>query len=376
MELTQHPFFRQATKAEIQALIQSIRIEEYEAGSFVFKQGTPSDNLFLILEGTVTFVQESSQKEPVTATDSIVTEGEFFGEIGIFTCEKRALGVVAKTHLKLARIPRNDLIQFIAQRKGCKDNVMLSVAVHLSATVNYYKEKLLEQERMAKVGSVIHTVIHDFKNPFSIINLGTELIMRERDDARTLKICKSIQEQIHHMTDMVNEISEFSEGRQDLQLSCFAFRDLIERFKKLNYPLFQNEKCRIQFDIEDVEIEAQSVKLLRMLQNLIVNAEQSLPEKGGSIWVTVRYSEDKKHIHIDIKDNGVGIPKQIHNTLFEPFVTHNKTKGTGMGLAIVKSIVDSHQGNITFKTEKGKGTCFSITLPTRQKRPTPLPLKV
>ena len=374
MELIEHPFFRHKTKLETKSLMESVILKEYEANNFVFKEGAPSESLFLILEGIVAFVRDSTQED--NCIDRVMTEGEFFGEIGLFTGEPRALGAIAKTYLKLAEIPRHELVQFITQGQEAKDNIMLSVALHLTATVDYYKEKLLEQEKMVKIGSVMHTIIHDFKNPFSIINIGTQLLMRDQDDPKVLKLCKSIQEQVHHMIEMVNEISEFSQGRQDLQLSNLSFRDLIERFKELNYPLLENDKYSIEFDIEDVEIEAESTKLLRMLQNLVVNAEQSLSEEGGNIRITVRYNEEKDKIQIMVEDNGEGIPEQIHDKLFEPFVTHSKTKGTGLGLAIVKSIVDSHQGKITFETEKNKRTCFIITLPTRQKGPTPFPLKV
>jgi signal transduction histidine kinase len=80
----------------------------------------------------------------------------------------------------------------------------------------------------------------------------------------------------------------------------------------------------------------------------------------------VRIREAGDDCEIVISDNGKGIPEQIRNTLFEPFVTFGKTRGTGLGTAIVKSIVEAHHGRIRFETVTDKGTSFFITLPKTQ----------
>jgi signal transduction histidine kinase len=100
---------------------------------------------------------------------------------------------------------------------------------------------------------------------------------------------------------------------------------------------------------------------MRALQNLVVNAVEALDGEGGEIRMTV--TTGKVGVTIAIQDNGPGIPPEIRETFFEAFVTHGKKRGTGLGTAIAKSIIDAHQGQIRFETKVGQGTTFFIQLP-------------
>jgi len=105
--------------------------------------------------------------------------------------------------------------------------------------------------------------------------------------------------------------------------------------------------------------------LLRVLQNLVGNAIDGCDERSdGKVRIEVR--DRKENIEIIISDNGKGIPEQIRNNLFDPFVTYGKTGGTGLGTAIVKSIVEAHKGRIRFETTTSQGTSFFIQLPKAQ----------
>jgi two-component system, NtrC family, sensor kinase len=109
-------------------------------------------------------------------------------------------------------------------------------------------------------------------------------------------------------------------------------------------------------------VQGDESKLRRVISNLVNNAADVLHDNAVadaaihiSAWV------DDKNVMISISDNGPGIPKEIMSTLFEPFVTQNKTNGTGLGLAIVKQYVNAHGGKIT--VSNNKGALFTITLP-------------
>ncbi len=116
---------------------------------------------------------------------------------------------------------------------------------------------------------------------------------------------------------------------------------------------------------EPVIIEAEENKLLRVLQNLVGNAIDACDERKDGL-VRIEVHDRGEHCELVISDNGKGIPEQIRNNLFEPFVTFGKTGGTGLGTAIVKSVVDTHKGRIRFETATGKGTTFFIQLPKAQ----------
>ncbi len=101
-----------------------------------------------------------------------------------------------------------------------------------------------------------------------------------------------------------------------------------------------------------------------MLQNLVGNAIDGCDERDDGV-VRIEVHDRKENIELIVSDNGKGIPEQIRNNLFDPFVTYGKTGGTGLGTAIVKSVVEAHKGRIRFETSSS-GTSFFILLPKSQ----------
>jgi signal transduction histidine kinase len=111
--------------------------------------------------------------------------------------------------------------------------------------------------------------------------------------------------------------------------------------------------------------------LRRVLQNLLTNARDAMPSGGR---VTIGVSCDEASVSIEVIDNGAGIPEEIRDRLFNPFVSQGKSEGTGLGLAIVKQIVDSHGGSVSFVTEECVGTTFTLTFPRAVKEQVDTPM--
>jgi signal transduction histidine kinase len=112
-------------------------------------------------------------------------------------------------------------------------------------------------------------------------------------------------------------------------------------------------------DIPDLQMMADPQLMRRVFANLILNAAQAMPQ-GGTL--TISASAPDGSVVIKVSDTGVGIPNEMKGKLFKPLMT-SKAKGTGLGLAVVKRIVDAHGGQITYESKVGKGTTFTITLP-------------
>jgi len=119
------------------------------------------------------------------------------------------------------------------------------------------------------------------------------------------------------------------------------------------------ESVRIATDIPDLQMMADPHLMHRVFANLILNALQAMPE-GGTLTIIV--SAFDHGVAINVHDTGVGIPEEMKDKLFSPLIT-GKAKGTGLGLAVVKRIVDAHGGTIAFESEAGKGTTFTVRLP-------------
>ena len=136
-------------------------------------------------------------------------------------------------------------------------------------------------------------------------------------------------------------ITEFSE---DLLAALHSLERWPERVRLMQQNwIGRSEGAEINFEIEELTIEAEESKLIRVLQNLVSNSIDSFEEGSGVITIIARKKQDGAEIII--RDNGMGVPEQIRDKLFEPFVTYGKSGGTGLGTAIVKSVVDAHRGS-------------------------------
>jgi signal transduction histidine kinase len=357
--LEQHPFFKGMSPESARELLRTAVIENYDANEVIFTEGTPPDAMYLVLEGRVAFIK--SLPDDKQRVISHAQTGDFFGEIGIFTGALRALGAKAIAPTILARVGCDVLRDFIRSTPGPVDQIFRSIVNHLDHTTRHYVEDMLNQEKMSLVGNMVNSIIHDFKNPFTLISLGAQLLMQRHTDERTHHVCTNIIQQVERMTDMAHEISEFSKGNQTLKLGRVDLRKLADRFRELNEPYFA--KNRVQLEVEaDLVIDAEETKLLRVLQNLVGNALDAVEDRPDGC-VRIHIGDHGEHCEILVADNGHGIPEEIRNRLFDPFVTHGKRRGTGLGTAIVKSIVEAHHGRIRFETATGEGTTFFIILP-------------
>lgn len=370
MEITEHPFFRESALENSERLVKTAEMASFDNGEVIFEEGSDSDSLCLVLEGRVDFCKRTPDGQDRIISHTLA--GNFFGEIGIFTEAKRSLSAVANGPVRVGKIHRDHLVEYIRSTPGPIEKIMGSIVNHLHDTTRHYVDEMLHQEKMSLVGTMMNSIIHDFKNPFTMISLGAQLLEKKYpEDDKTLRICKNINEQISRMLQMANELAEFSRGEQQkLYFETVSLDDLCASFYRLNEPFFDKANVKVSLDVDPVAVQLEPNKMIRVLQNLVGNAIEAFgKEKTGHVTIALKVA-DASTLRITVADNAGGIPEEIRETLFQPFVTFGKSKGTGLGAAIVKSIVEAHGGSIDFETQTGQGTTFTILLP-REQSPNP-----
>lgn len=361
MKLSEHPFIQSISEDRRDSILDEVEILNLKRGDIIFKENSAADALFVVLEGTVTFTKQKPDGTNQDVSTSI--EGSFFGEVGVFTGEQRALDASAQTDCILGRVPERTVKRIIEDAEPVK-KVLESVIEHLRSTTSHYMDEVMRKEKLSLVGTMISSILHDFKNPFSIISLGSHIIQQRHgaDDPKTAKICTNIESQIRRMVDMANDLAAFARGDDEIETAHVSMELLFEHFKELNTPFFHDESVSVEMHSNDVSLQGDASKLQRVLQNLVANAIDAIhqTEKPGKITITTIEQGDT--IKLCVSDDGPGIPAEIQSRFFEPFVTFGKSGGTGLGTAIVRSIIDAHQGNIIFSTNE-EGTTFTIQLP-------------
>ena len=168
-------------------------------------------------------------------------------------------------------------------------------------------------------------------------------------------------EQIDALTNIANEFSSFAKMPKPIE----AELNLTEIVKNIAAVFSDNDEYQINLDIKttaDAFIWADKDLLLRVFNNLIKNAIQAVPidEKGE---ITINLEEKNSWFTVSVRDNGVGIDSDAQEKIFVPYFT-TKSKGTGLGLAMSKQIIEGMRGKIWFESEVGEGTTFYVSFPS------------
>jgi signal transduction histidine kinase len=161
---------------------------------------------------------------------------------------------------------------------------------------------------------------------------------------------------------MVQEVLDYSRGRSQLDLADENLSGVLKELELWNSDYAVKRGVTFSVKPADVTIYVDKDRLLRALQNILSNAIQSFEIEGGTVSVAVTRIRETD-VTIEISDDGPGIPEHIREKIFEPFVTHGKHTGTGLGMPIAKTIVEAHGGTLSFISNANKGTTFIVTLP-------------
>ena len=360
MKLSEHAFIRSISPERRDTILAEIEILSPREGAIIFEENSYPDALYVLLEGSVIF----SKVKPDGSLQNVSQcgEGALFGEVGVFTEERRALRAIAGPDAVLGCVPKASVVKIIEDAEPVR-KVLESVIHHLKSTTSHYMEDVMRTEKLTLVGTMVSSLLHDFKNPVSTISLGTDLIkQRHGDDPQTVKVCGMIAAQTRRMVDMANDLAAFARGEEEIERAHIRIEELFKTFKELNSLFFDDESVSVVMEHNNISLYGDATKLLRVLQNLVSNAIEAIHQTELSGEVIVSANVVGERVHLVVRDNGPGIPEEIQTKFFEPFVTYGKSGGTGLGTAIVQSIVDAHSGSIAFSTSS-KGTTFTIKLP-------------
>ncbi|NLP57792.1 ATP-binding protein [Lutibacter sp. B1] len=268
-----------------------------------------------------------------------------------------------------------DKISRTALNKRNEKFSVKNASTEIFTLVNAYNEmvdeleqsaiKLAKSEREQAWREMAKQVAHEIKNPLTPMRLTVQNFQRKFDvnDPKAYdkinEFSKTIIQQIDTMSSIASAFSNFAkmptQNREELNV-VEVVKHALDIFSEDYISFFPKKEAIIaKFD---------KIQLIRIVTNLVKNATQALTEKENKkIEVTV--NEDKDNIMIIVADNGKGISEEDKEKVFEPKFT-TKTSGMGLGLAMVKNIVEAYNGKISFTSQINKGTVFKVILPKKQ----------
>jgi len=223
--------------------------------------------------------------------------------------------------------------------------------------------KLAQNEREEAWREMAKQVAHEIKNPLTPMRLTVQSFQRkcEPNDPNLKQKLKDYSEtliqQIDTMSSVASAFSNFASmpAQQNETLNVVEVVDL-------TLDIFNEEYIRFESKEKEIISKIDRTQLIRIITNLVKNATQSIPEKQENKAILVTITKEKNNVLITVSDNGIGIAVEDFDRIFEPKFT-TKSSGMGLGLSIIKNIIENYKGTITFESQKGKGTTFAVSLP-------------
>ncbi len=373
--------FKNLTEDDFLHIAQVAKDQSFKKGDIIFEENSMADAFYIIASGEVEILKEMEKgPQEILATKKSY---DVFGEMAVIDDLPRSATIRAKSDIVLLKLSKdifNELLKSFS-------HVSLEIARSICSTVrkaninyindlekrnkqlNYAYKKLKEAqnelirlEKLSAVGKFASLIIHDIKSPMSNIKLYAEAIDKKSDkNDKIHESAKLIKDEVDRLNNMVTEVLEFSRGEININKTPVNFGAFIltmidavkDDLLKSDVSIIYNEKTSsvIMIDIE---------KMKRVFYNLFNNARDAILSKGKIIIKTV---EDGNWLKWTFQDNGIGMDDDILQKIFDPFFSYNKKKGTGLGMTIVKSVIESHEGFIKAYSKKNFGTKFIIFLP-------------
>lgn len=338
-------------------------------------------------------IAEGAAREAAERVEAALTDATTATEAGLAAGQARARALEARTwravstalaaSLLLALVASALLAYRMARSLGRLSAATTSLAAgtwtgplavtgrdeisELSRAFNQMADRLSEVDRLKE--EFFSHITHDLRNPLSSIRLaaeGLEERAKLAGDAKQARFAYLIEISAARMMAMINQILDFSRLRAravPLERKATDILKVAGRAMDELRPVAEEKRIRIDLAAEgsDFTTLGDESSLVRVVVNLLGNALH-FTAVGGT--VRARLVERADALDLAIEDTGVGIPADALPWIFEPYrQAHGPRKGTGLGLAVVKGLVEAHGGTVSVRSEVGKGTCFTVTIP-------------
>lgn len=223
--------------------------------------------------------------------------------------------------------------------------------------------KLAQGEREEAWREMAKQVAHEIKNPLTPMRLTVQSFQRKFDpnDADVKQKMKDYSETLIQQIDTMNAVASAFSNFASMPAQQNETLNVVE-VVELAMDIFNEEYIVFEKDALEIISKIDRTQLIRIITNLVKNAIQSIPEQQENKAISVKVKKVSDNVLIIVKDNGIGIQPKDINRIFEPKFT-TKSSGMGLGLGIIKNIIENYKGTITFDTEFGKGTTFTVSLP-------------
>lgn len=233
--------------------------------------------------------------------------------------------------------------------------VLVPAALLLARTAS---RELARQEALATMGAMAAGLAHEIRTPLGVVRTSLELLARGGDAGRQQELAGIVREETGRLERLVDDLLAFARPRVP-QRAPGDLAALVRSSAPLLETLAARHDAALELELSGAPVRVDADLVRQVLLNLVDNGARAAGP-GGHVWITTRSTRDGGEL--TVRDSGPGVPAELRETLWEPFVTSRST-GTGLGLAIVHRIVEAHGGTATLDPSTGSGAEFRLTFP-------------
>jgi signal transduction histidine kinase len=231
----------------------------------------------------------------------------------------------------------------------------------MGGSIQSARQELIRQERIATIGRLSTSIVHDLRNPLAAIYGGAEMLVdRELSSDQVRRLAKNIYRSSRTIQELLQDLTGVAGGKTQAFEMC-KLRDIVLAANQACSATAESQGVTVEIDIDEAdEIPMQRFRIERVFLNLIGNAMEAMPG-GGTIRISARRQGHFEIIRVE--DTGPGVSPQIRESLFQPFVSFGKSNGLGLGLSFSRQTMLDHGGDLFLDPSCERGARFVLKLP-------------
>ncbi|TEU00421.1 MAG: cyclic nucleotide-binding domain-containing protein [Candidatus Stahlbacteria bacterium] len=352
MEEVLKELFQGISEKEFEEIKPLFKLVYFPKGTPLIKEGEWGDEVYILKTGSVVVIK----KGQVLAE---LTSGDIIGEMSPLEKKPRSATVVATENIELFETNKDSFFNLLKTKPMLAIGLLKTLSGRIRKMDVEIVDRELQEERLATLGKLGSTIVHDLKSPLTAIKGYTSMLKEDLKDSKLKEYVKSIENSLTFIFSFIEDILEFGRDKrsiniQKINLSWF-FNEIVELFT----GSIDRDKIKLNVNVpEELEGYFDLSKMKRVFLNLLKNSSEAIQGEGK---IDIEAKEIKNGIIITVSDNGKGIPENIIDRIFDPFFTYGKS-GSGLGMTVVKKVVEDHNGKIEVKSKEGKGTTYTITI--------------
>jgi len=375
-------FLRGLKDEETSLLAQACAEQEFDEGAIIFEEGSAADRFYVLIEGHVEIWKD--YRKDSRKILAVHGPGHFFGEIALIDDLPRSATLVAKDHVKVFNLARDDFRRLIVERTSIALAVMTGISSLIRSSNEIFVEDLrkrnveleeanralarihdeqLKTERLSTLGKFSSLILHDIRNPISMLKGQLQLIELEvGEPEKVSNLVRSCIVEVGRLERLANEFLDYSRGEIRLDLAPTNATELLMRLSGALKDRFASAGIAIETRIDCEEsLLLDTERVLRAMHNLADNSRKAMIGRRGLLRFAAR--REGSFLVIEVADNGDGMAPEVLSHLFEPFYSASNGGGTGLGMLIVRNIVEAHGGSVRIESTAGEGTSVFLSFP-------------